>query len=172
MPYSINPQSEMQQPSLGFDYLQRFSGETGDVAVFALQCRLAVTAVDQGEGYRVEPRLTNREQDGYTLQPQVYNAWLKVKTPWTYVWIGHDRPAFGLASYLDSHGLLLETLECASVFMTGTGGWGATKIFPGAILQPALPRVGDAALSKLSGNAFREPLYDRGPGVLRCVGTG
>ena len=31
----------MQKPSLGFDYMKRFSGESGDVATFALQGRLA-----------------------------------------------------------------------------------------------------------------------------------
>jgi hypothetical protein len=40
----------------------------------------------------------------------VYNAYLKVRTPWTYVWIGHNRPALGLSSVLDSHGLLLTSL--------------------------------------------------------------
>ncbi|MDQ5988482.1 MAG: hypothetical protein CSYNP_04242 [Syntrophus sp. SKADARSKE-3] len=41
--YSQNPDAEMQKPSIGFDYLQRFSGETGDIATFALQGRLALT---------------------------------------------------------------------------------------------------------------------------------
>jgi len=41
--YSMNPDAEMQKPSLGFDYLQRFSGDTGDVATLAIQCRLALT---------------------------------------------------------------------------------------------------------------------------------
>ena len=41
--YSQNPDAEMQKPSLGFDYLQRFSGESGDWATFALQGRLALT---------------------------------------------------------------------------------------------------------------------------------
>ncbi len=30
--YSQNPNAEMQKPSVGFDYLQRFSGESGDWA--------------------------------------------------------------------------------------------------------------------------------------------
>lgn len=95
--YSQNPDAEMQKPSLGFDYIQRFSGESGDVATFALQGRLALV-VDSEKGDRVK------------LEPQIYNAYLKVKTPWPYVWIGHNRPAFGLSSYFDSHGLLLRTL--------------------------------------------------------------
>jgi len=95
--YSMNPDAEMQKPSLGFDYIQRFSGESGDVATFALQGRLALT-VDTENGNSV------------TLEPQLYNAYLRVKTPGPYVWIGHNRPAFGLSSYFDSHGLILRTL--------------------------------------------------------------
>jgi hypothetical protein len=95
--YSMNPDAEMQKPSLGFDYLQRFSGESGDVASFALQGRLALV-VDAENGNRTK------------LEPQIYNAYLKVKTPGPYVWIGHNRPAFGLSSYFDSHGLILRTL--------------------------------------------------------------
>ena len=47
--YSQNPDAEMQKPSLGFDYIKRFSGESGDVATFALQGRLALT-VDAENG--------------------------------------------------------------------------------------------------------------------------
>ena len=41
--YSMNPDAEMQKPSVGFDYLKRFSGESGDWGTFALQGRLALT---------------------------------------------------------------------------------------------------------------------------------
>jgi len=95
--YSMNPDAEMQKPSLGFDYIKRFSGESGDVATFALQGRLALTVDWENE-------------DNLKLEPQVYNAYFKVKTPGPYVWIGHNRPAFGLGSYFDSHGLILRTL--------------------------------------------------------------
>jgi len=71
--YSMNPDAEMQKPSLGFDYIKRFSGESGDVATFALQGRLALT-VDAENGNRVK------------LEPQIYNAYLKLKTPGPYVW--------------------------------------------------------------------------------------
>jgi hypothetical protein len=92
--YSMNPDAEMQKPSLGFDYLQRFSGERGDWGSLALQGRLALVVDDGIE--RVEP--------------QVYNAWFKMKTPVTDAWIGHNRPALGLGSYFDSHALILRTL--------------------------------------------------------------
>ncbi len=94
--YSMDRDAPMQKPSLGFDYLQRFPGPSGDVAVAALQVRLAF----------------NRDlrRDAY-IEPQVYNAWVRFKTPVMDVWAGHDRPALGLGSYLDSHALLLHTLS-------------------------------------------------------------
>ena len=95
--YSMNPDAEMQKPSLGFDYLQRISDESGDVATFAFQGRLALT-VDA------------EKENSVKLEPQVYNAYVKLKTPGPYVWFGHNRPAFGLSSYFDSHGLVLRTL--------------------------------------------------------------
>src|SRR3989337_4221160 len=92
--YSMDPDAEMQKPSLGFDYIKRFSGESGDIATLALQGRLALTV----------------EESKYKVEPQVYNAYVKMKTPGPYVWVGHNRPAFGLSSYFDSHGQLLRTL--------------------------------------------------------------
>jgi hypothetical protein len=108
--YSAAPDAAMQKPSVGIDYLGRFSGDAGDLATLALQLRLAATPLEQGQGYKYETTALTFESNGYKAQPQVYNAYLKVKTPWNYVWLGHNRPAFGLASILDSHGLLLSTL--------------------------------------------------------------
>lgn len=93
--YSMNEDAEMQKPSLGFDYLHRFSGEGGDWGSLGLQGRMALVKEDDG---------TIRGE------PQLYNAWFKVKTDWTDAWIGHNRPALGLGSYFDSHPLILRTL--------------------------------------------------------------
>jgi hypothetical protein len=100
--YSQNPDAEMQKPSVGFDYLQRVSGETGDVATFALQGRLALTENSPADIASNSPP--------YKLEAQIYNAYVKLKTPLSYLWIGHNRPAFGLSSYFDSHGQILRTL--------------------------------------------------------------
>jgi hypothetical protein len=111
--YSMNPDAEMQKPSLGFDYIKRFSGESGDIATLALQARLAIT-VDGSK---------------YKLEPQIYNAYLKMKTPVPYVWVGHNRPAFGLSSYFDSHGLLLRTLAIQGFGYDRDWGVGTYKDF-------------------------------------------
>lgn len=91
--YSLHPDDVMQKPSLGFDYVRRFSRETGDFAVLAVQARLAWDA--DGEK---------------TLEPQLYNAYLKFKFPGVDLWVGHNRPAFGLSSSFDIHSQVLPTL--------------------------------------------------------------
>jgi len=93
--YSMNPDAEMQKSSIGFDYLRRFSGESGDWGAFALQGRLALSVYENG---------------AKRIEPQAYNAWFKAKTLLSDVWIGHNRPALGLGSYFDSHALILRTL--------------------------------------------------------------
>jgi hypothetical protein len=93
--HSMSPEEIMQKPSLGFDYLGRFSGEGGDILQAALQFRLAWNA-ERGE-----------EGDLKRFEPQIYNAFLKYKAGWSDIWVGHNRPALGLGSWFDSHGLLL-----------------------------------------------------------------
>ena len=104
--YSLHPDDVMQKPSLGFDYLRRFSGERGDFAVLAVQARLAWDADGEKK-----------------LEPQLYNAYLKFKFPGVDLWLGHNRPAFGLSSAFDVHSQVLPTLV-----MYGYGydrDWGA-----------------------------------------------
>jgi opacity protein-like surface antigen len=104
--YSLHPDDVMQKPSLGFDYVQRFSRETGDFAVLAVQARLAWDADGEKK-----------------LEPQLYNAYLKFKFPGVDFWLGHNRPAFGLSSAFDVHSQVLPTLV-----MYGYGydrDWGA-----------------------------------------------
>jgi hypothetical protein len=115
--YSMNPDAEMQKPSVGFDYLKRFSGESGDWGTFALQARLALT-VNGLDG-----------ANWVKWEPQVYNAYFKVKTPGPYVWVGHNRPAFGIGSYFDSHGLLLRTLPIQGFGYDRDWGAGLYKDF-------------------------------------------
>jgi hypothetical protein len=125
--YSQEPLEAMQKPGLGFDYVQRFSGGSGDFAVLAVQGRLAWNA---GEGQ--------------TIEPQLYNAYLKFKLRPFDLWIGHERPSFGLASVLDSHGLLLQPLD-----MRGFGfdrDWGVGLQRQG--------QKGDFGLSLTSGSGM------------------
>jgi hypothetical protein len=98
---------EMQKPSIGFDALLRLSSSKGDWGALAAQFRLA----------------WNSEPGHGKLEPQIYNLYMKVKTRWGDFWLGHNRPAFGLSSFLDTHGQLVQTLV-----MEGFGfdrDWGA-----------------------------------------------
>ena len=104
--YSMSQEDAMQKPSVGFDWIQRLAGESRDFGVLGLQARLAY----------------NHEPDP-ELELQLYNAWFRYKAGFANLWIGHDRPALGLSSYFDTHGLLLPTLA-----MMGYGfdrDWGA-----------------------------------------------
>jgi len=88
--FSLMPGDAMQKPSLGFDWVQRFSGRSRDIGVLSVQARLAY------------------DQEGeHKLEPQLYNAYFRLKTKPFDLWAGHSRPALGLASVLDSHALLL-----------------------------------------------------------------
>ncbi len=136
--YSMNPDAEMQKPSVGFDYLKRFSGESGDWGTFALQARLALT-VNGLDG-----------ANWVKWEPQIYNAYFKVKTPGPYVWVGHNRPAFGLGSYFDSHGLLLRTLAVQGFGYDRDWGAGLYKDFS----------WGDMAATYTTGSGM--PIYTNG----------
>ena len=84
------------------------------------------------------------------LEPQIYNAYLKVKTPGPYVWVGHNRPAFGLSSYFDSHGLLLRTLAMEGFGYDRDWGVGLYKDFS----------WGDIAATATTGSGM--PVYFKG----------
>ena len=57
--YSQNPDAEMQKPSVGFDYIKRFSGESGDFLTLAIQSRMAMVVNGESEDakVRLEPQL-------------------------------------------------------------------------------------------------------------------
>ncbi|KAF0134449.1 MAG: hypothetical protein FD145_674 [Candidatus Saganbacteria bacterium] len=95
----------MQESSLGIDYLNRLSGDSGDRALLAFQGRFVW---NNGK---------NR------IEPQIYNSYIKFKNPFTNLWLGHSQASYGLNSYFDSHALLLAPLG-----MTDFGfenDWGA-----------------------------------------------
>jgi hypothetical protein len=92
--YSRQLEESMQKPSLGFDYILRLTGDTGDFALVAVQGRVALN----GEGDK-------------RYEFQLYNAFIRFKSRAGDLWIGHDRPELGLSSVLDSHATLLQPLD-------------------------------------------------------------
>jgi hypothetical protein len=88
--FSLMPDDVMQKPSVGFDFVQRISGKTRDIGVLAVQARLAY----------------GQEGDRH-VEPQLYNAYFRYKAGFADIWAGHNRPALGLSSVLDSHAVLL-----------------------------------------------------------------
>jgi len=131
--YSMNQMDVMQKPSLGFDLVQRLSTETGDWGMFAVQARLAYDKTHNGN-----------------VEPQLYNAYLKLKPGFGNIWLGHNKPAFGLASYLDNHGTLLQPLSMYGFGYDRDWGAGFYRDFD----------WGNAGFSVTSGSGM--PLYLKG----------
>ncbi|MDI6740120.1 MAG: hypothetical protein QME74_07130 [Candidatus Edwardsbacteria bacterium] len=131
--YSMDQMDVMQKPSLGFDLVQRLSTETGDWGMFAVQARFAY----------------DKTHNGY-VEPQLYNAYLKVKPGFGDVWFGHNKPAFGLASYLDNHGTLLQPLSMYGYGFDRDWGMGYYRDF----------ESGNLAFSATLGSGM--PIYANG----------
>ncbi len=126
--HSMSSREAMQKSSAGFDLLRKFSSASGDLGALAVQGRLAW-----------DKDAPNR------LEPQVYNAYLRLKTPFAYVWAGHNRAAAGLESYFDAHGALLQTLPMYGYGFDRDWGLGASRDFD----------WGDAAFSLTTGSGMR-----------------
>jgi hypothetical protein len=135
--YSHDPMEAMQKPSLGFDYIQRLSGTGGDWGMLALQVRAAYDT-----GYK------------HDIEPQLYNAYLKLKPGFGDLWIGHNKPAFGLSSYLDNHGTLLQPLSMYGIGYDRDWGAGFYRDW----------EWGNTGLSLTSGSGM--PLYLKGNYML------
>ncbi len=128
--YSRSQEDVMQKPSLGFDYLQRLSHQSGDFGAVAIQARVAY--------------------DDDNFEFQLYNAYLKLKHKSTDIWLGHNRPALGLSSYFDSHGLVLSTLAMNHFGFDRDWGIGVFRNF----------LWGDAGISLTTGSGM--PLHFKG----------
>jgi hypothetical protein len=135
--FSLMPDDVMQKPSLGFDLVERVSSKTRDIGILGVQARLAY------------------DQDGeHKLQPQLYNAFFRLKTRLANVWIGHSRPAMGLASVLDNHALLLPDPTMLGFGYDRDWGVGFDRDFP----------KGGIAASLTAGSGM--PLYFKGNYLL------
>jgi len=109
--HSGHAHDAMQKNGIGFDFIQKFSGESGDIGMGALQMRLVWDDAEK------------------RLQPQLYNAWLKFKIGAGNIWAGHNRIAFGAASYWDTHAELLQPLPMYGFGLDRDWGVGYTRDF-------------------------------------------
>jgi len=123
----------MQRSSIGIDYVQKISSETKELGTFALQARLAY------DDYQ------------HNAELQIYNAYLKGKSPIGDFWIGHDRIAFGLGSYLDTHGDLLQPLSMYGFGFDRDWGVGFSKDTERGNFKLALT-TGSGMPLKINGN--------------------
>lgn len=135
--YSMSSMDVMQKPGLGIDILQRLSVNNSDWGLLSFQARLAY------------------DQEGHNkIEPQFYNAYLKIKTGWADAWLGHNRSAFGLSSYMDNHALLLQPLSVNGFVYDRDWGLGLSRDLA----------WGDVAIGFTSGSGM--PLYLKGNYLL------
>ena len=125
--YSMDKGQAMQKPSIGVDFLHKFSTETRDIASLAFQGRVSYDA-----------------EEKFYIEPQVYNAYINFKIPYVNLWVGHNRTAFGLASYMDSHGLLMPPLSMMGFGFDRDWGVGLAADFS----------IGDAKISASTGTGM------------------
>ena len=123
----------MQKPSIGADLVQKLATDGAEWGTFYFEGRLAYDK----EGRR-------------KLEPQVYNAYVRAKSPYGNYWVGHNRVAAGLESYFDTHAALMQVLSMYGAGFDRDWGLGASRDFG----------WGDAAASLTSGTGF--PLYVQG----------
>lgn len=129
--YSNSQADVMQKPSLGLDYIYKFSDDTGDKAALYVQGRLA----------------WNEQANIRKIEPQLYNAYIKFKNPVSDFWFGHARVAYNLGSNLDSHAQLLQPLGMTDLGFDRDWGFGLVHDYS----------WGDAALTYTTGSGM--PLY-------------
>ena len=104
--YSGGREDVMQRNGMGFDYIQKFSGEGGDIGMLAIQGRIVY-----------------KETEEKYAEPQLYNAYAKAKLGAFDLWAGHNRIPFGLASYFDTHAQILPNLTMRGI--SYDRDWGA-----------------------------------------------
>jgi len=132
--HSESAEDVMQKSSVGFDFIQRLSGDSGDFGMIAIQGRLAYDPDAEDE-----------------IEPQLYNAYFKYKAGWSDIWLGHDRPALGLSSYLDTHALLLTTPAMRGFGFDRDWGLGASRDLPWGNVSASLT-AGSGMPLRFEGN--------------------
>jgi len=152
--YSMHQDDSMQKPSVGFDGIRRFSTSGGDIGLAAVQFRVAVNR----EGSRA-------------IEPQLYNAYFRAKTPAAYFWLGHNRPAIGLASEWDTHAQLLQPLSMYGFGFDRDWGVGLGRDMEwGAVVfswttgsgMPLLLKGNELASARVSGGVLNRDNFTAG----------
>jgi len=142
--YSHDRHEAMQRPSLGFDAVARIPGRAADLGVAALQVRLAYEADRPSK-----------------LELQVYNAFVKLKLGFGDIWAGHNKPALGLSSALDSHAELLQPMTMQGVGFDRDWGLGLSRDFAWGSGQVSLT-AGSGMSLRLDGNYLASGRIARG----------
>ena len=103
--YSIDPNHAEQKPSIGLNLTKRYTNSAGDWGGVSFQGRVAQDDANDNH-----------------IETQIFDAYFGYKFWFADMWLGHNKPAYGLNSILDTHSALIQTLTA-----DGTGferDWG------------------------------------------------
>lgn len=117
-----------QVNSIGGIYFQKFAGSSGDWAAINLQFDLAWTGAPLNVSNRLGTSLLVKYMDRPLLF-RLHQADFELKRlgAFTTLWVGHNRPAFGLNPVVDTHGTTWHTLAMQNLGVEedwGVGGNG------------------------------------------------
>jgi hypothetical protein len=124
----LTAQKLPQLNDIGGSYFQKFAGKSGDWAALNLQYDIAWT----GSTVDVPQPLGTSLLTRYNMRPLLFRLHqadfeLKRLGAFTTLWVGHNRPAFGLNPVIDTHGTTWHTLVMQNLGVEedwGVGGNG------------------------------------------------
>jgi hypothetical protein len=108
--FSHHEHHPMQKPSLGFDYIQRFSSPYRDWGRLAIQARVNLNPEDFSDS-----------------EFYLFNAYFNYKFNHFDVWIGHNKPVAGLNTFLDNHAALMTDFTMIGFALDRDWGFGLEK---------------------------------------------
>ena len=125
--YSIDSDHAEQKPSLGINLSKRYTNSHGDWGGLSFQGRVA----------------HDDANDSHT-ETQIFDAYFDYKFWFADMWVGHNKPAYGLNTILDTHSALLQTLTAEGIGFERDWGAGLYSTYG----------EGDISISFTSGSGY------------------
>jgi len=116
--YSLDSEHAEQKPSVGIEYRKRYTLDNQDLA-----------------GWTFQGRFAHDDANDTRTETQIYDAYFDYKFWFADIWAGHNRPAYGLNTILDTHQYLLQTLSAEGIGFERDWGGGVYTRFGEADLN-------------------------------------
>jgi hypothetical protein len=150
----LTAQGLPQMNSIGGIQFHKFANESGDWAALNLQFDLAWTGAPLNESNRLGTSLLTQ----YNMRPlqfRLHQADFELKRfgPFTTLWVGHNRPAFGLNPVLDTHGTTWHSFAMQSLGVEEDWGLGGNGYLGSTDWRFSLTTHSDMAINDKGGLA-------------------